>query len=69
MANDRDYHVTVCASCGKASCWHAIFPCDNYLTANTMDVLASELRKAKREHEDYYSVAALTNTCGAVRYA
>lgn len=31
----RDYYVTVCAECLRASCWHDAFPCEKSRTART----------------------------------
>jgi hypothetical protein len=64
----RDYWVTVCAECRRASCWHAEFPCEKYKTANVERVRASVLREANREHPSQFSVRKLREVCGEVEY-
>ena len=64
----RDYLVTVCDACGRACCWHGLFYCEDYQTAGTKDVPASQLRKLKAEHSSYYSVRELMRVCGGVNY-
>lgn len=68
MKSQRDYWVTVCDHCLRASCWHGLFFCDDYTDAGTVEKKASELRKLKKEHSSYFSVKALTEHCGGVRY-
>jgi hypothetical protein len=59
-----DYYVTVCDKCLKASCWHGIFFCQDYQTAGTQEVLASELRKLDVEHPYYFSKKEILRVCG-----
>lgn len=65
----KDYHVTVCAACRCASCWHGDALCQASRSADTTEVLASELRRERREHPSYFSVARIREVCGVVRYA
>jgi hypothetical protein len=72
MAKRRDYFVTVCDRCLKASCWHGIFMCESSRDAGTREILASELRKMRtdtHEHPSYFAVAGLMRICGSVRWA
>lgn len=63
-----DYYVTVCSVCRCASCWHGEFMCQQAQEAGTVDVLASRLRQENREHLDNFSIARLSEVCGAVRH-
>lgn len=47
--------ITVCDNCLTASCWHGEFMCWETGSAGSVDVPASQLDKAKREHPDNYS--------------
>ncbi len=47
--------VTVCAACLRAACWHYIFICDDYRTANIVDETIGELRKLDLEHSSYWA--------------
>ena len=67
-ARRRDYLVTVCDACQRACCWHGLFYCEDYQTAGTKDVPASQLRKLKAEHSSYYSARELMRVCGGVTY-
>ena len=66
MADEQttDRMVTVCDKCLQASCWHGIFMCDEARYAGTVEKPVSELRRLKREHPSYYSVAAVRRVCG-----
>ena len=55
----RDYLVTVCAECSRASCWHGEFYCEHYKGAGTKRILASTLRRMKLENQSHYSKANL----------
>lgn len=65
----KDYYVTVCSVCRCASCWHGEFRCDASRGAGTVEVLASELLREKREHRSHFSIGKLREVCGGVRYA
>lgn len=52
---EKDYLVTVCDRCLRASCWHYTFPCDQARSAGTKRVRASELRVLDLEHPSNYS--------------
>lgn len=67
MGEERDYLVTVCSACRRASCWHDSFPCANATTASTVDVLASKLREEDREHPSHFSRERLIAVCGQVK--
>jgi hypothetical protein len=67
-AKRRDYWVEVCDSCRKASCWHGLFFCDDYMVAGTVRVKASVLRREKREHTSLFSQKTLKERCGQVEY-
>lgn len=47
--------VTVCDSCLRASCWKAIFFCDDWQTAGTVEKSVDELKALDREHPDWWS--------------
>lgn len=64
-----DYYVTVCSVCCCASCWHGEYMCKDTRGAETIEALASALHQEAREHPDNFSIAKLTEVCGAVRYA
>jgi len=63
----KDYWVTVCDSCRRASCWHGVEYCEQYETAGTVDVLASDLRKESNEHPSYFSRKEIVRVCGGVK--
>lgn len=63
---DRDYYVTVCASCLTAACWHGEVMCDASHDAGSTKKLASELRRLNREHSGHYSPEKLTQVCGPI---
>lgn len=65
----NDYLVTVCARCLRASCWHDEFPCDAARGAGTVDLRASDLRRAALEHQSHFSRKTLLLICGQVREA
>lgn len=65
----RDYFVTVCSECLRASCWHGEDLCDKSRNAGTVDRLASALDALHHEHPDHYSIAKLLKVCGTVRMA
>lgn len=67
-ASPRDYIVTVCSECLRASCWHWEFPCDKGQTAVTVMRRASQLRELNREHPDNYSPEKLMKVCGGVTW-
>ena len=67
MTQRRDYLVTVCDVCMRASCWHGLFICDGGQDAGTRDIASSELRKLKAEHPSYFTKAELMRVCGHVR--
>ena len=46
--------VTVCDKCLRACCWQGILMCDDGLTASTIDLPISELKRLSREHPDYW---------------
>lgn len=62
----KDYLVTICDACLRASCWHGIFFCDAAAAAGTRDIPAKELRKLYAEHPSYYTRMALMRVCGTV---
>jgi hypothetical protein len=68
MADKRDYMVTVCKECLRASCWHWEFPCDKAQTADLVERKASDLAKLDKEHADHYSPEKLLEVCGSVRW-
>jgi len=51
----RERLITVCDACLRASCWHMVFPCEDYRTAGTAQKTTRELRKLNLEHPSYYS--------------
>jgi hypothetical protein len=53
-ATDLDDKVTVCESCLQASCWQAIFCCDNYKNADITQRSRRELMRLDREHPSYW---------------
>lgn len=55
MSDDR--LVTVCASCGCASCWQGKFYCQEARTADTKRVPVGELRELGLEHPSYWREA------------
>jgi hypothetical protein len=59
-----DVMITVCAECRRASCWHAIFFCENARTADIVDVPRSVLLAEKREHPSYLSDEHLKKVYG-----
>lgn len=59
----KDYYVTVCGACLRASCWHGDDLCDESRNAGTVIERASILRKEGREHSDNYSVKKLIDVC------
>ena len=63
----RDYLVTVCDACLRASCWHYDFPCDRVVEAGTREIPASELRKLGKEHESHFSREMIVRVRGSVR--
>lgn len=66
-AKRRDYLVTVCDACSRASCWHGEFMCEDAAGAGTKDVLASELRTLKAEHSSHFTRKELMRVCGYVK--
>ena len=64
----RQRLITVCDACLRASCWHGIFFCDNYMTAGTTKKTSRELRKLNLEHPDYYSKKEVERHCGGSEY-
>jgi len=65
----RERLITVCDACLCASCWHMVFPCQDYQTAGTTKKTATELRKLKREHPSYYSRKEVERVCGSTEWA
>lgn len=63
----KDYWVTVCDKCLRASCWHGEFVCDESHVAGTAEKKASELKKLNREHPSWFSAKRLLEGCGEVR--
>ena len=63
-AREKDYWVTVCAACKKAYCWHCEFVCEDYKTAGTKTMLASELDAIGLEHPSNYSVETIEKITG-----
>lgn len=64
----RDYLVTVCRACGRASCWHGELFCHEAEHAGTMEVAASKLRTDALEHRSHFSIAKIKAVCGSVTY-
>jgi len=62
----RDYWVTVCDKCLRASCWHFDLPCADYRNAGTVRKLASELRTMNLESHSHYSRKTIRKECGVV---
>jgi len=52
-AKATDYLVTVCSACKRASCWQAIFFCDDFFEAGTVQMYKSELLLLGLENESY----------------
>lgn len=52
MADTR--RITVCAACLQASCWQAVFMCQQSGSANITTRTEDELRTLGREHPDYW---------------
>lgn len=50
----NDLLITVCADCGRASCWQGLFFCDNARMAGVHDMSVKELRRMDLEHSDYW---------------
>jgi hypothetical protein len=50
----RERTITVCASCKRASCWQGEFYCDEYKTADIINLPLSKLKKMKLEHPCYW---------------
>lgn len=50
-----NFMVTVCDACLMACCWHGEFMCDKAGGAGTKDLPVAELRRLRRESEDYWS--------------
>ncbi len=46
--------ITVCGSCLRASCWQGEFYCDNFKTANIVDLPVKRLRRLALESPDYW---------------
>lgn len=68
IAATRDYYVTVCSACRRASCWHGERLCEDSRNAGTVEVSASVLRTEQREHPSYFADRRLRKVCGSVRY-
>ncbi len=53
-----DRKITVCDACLTAACWLAIFPCEKYRGAGTMEKTVQELHDLNvqypREHHSYW---------------
>ena len=64
MTEKRDWLVTVCDMCKRASCWHGEFMCSHSPGAGTEELLASELDKLGKENPERYSVDKLTRIQG-----
>lgn len=62
----KDYFVTVCSACSRASCWHGNFMCDSAKSAGTVDLQASKLRRLNREHPSHFSRGRLKEVCGSI---
>lgn len=54
-STDDNRLVTVCEACLTATCWHNIFPCEDFITAGLKKLPIRELRALNREHERYWS--------------
>lgn len=52
--------VTVCAECLCASCWLAIFMCENSDIADIKTMTVAELRGLGREHPSYWELPGAT---------
>lgn len=50
--DDNDM-IPVCANCLRASCWQAIFVCDQYQTADVIYKRRGDLAKRGLEHPSY----------------
>ena len=46
--------ITVCDHCLTASCWQAIFMCNESRNAGTLKKSVTELKKLKLEHPSYW---------------
>lgn len=57
--SDDDRLVTVCSACKQASCWQALFYCDKYLTAGTVDLPVRRLKELGLENPCYWSIPHL----------
>lgn len=53
--NGNNRLVQVCASCGRASCWHYEFPCDEAMESSTKLMTVADLRDLKLENSHHYS--------------
>lgn len=49
-----DRKVTVCDNCLMASCWLAIFICEKYRSAGTVDKTVGELHDLALENPEYW---------------
>lgn len=48
--------ITVCDRCFRASCWHGVWMCDEYLTGGTVDKPMSELIELDLEHPNHWEI-------------
>ncbi len=46
--------VTVCSKCLCASCWQAVFFCDDYWYASTVEKTVAELQELSLESPHYW---------------
>lgn len=53
MSQDSDPLITVCSACKRASCWQAVFFCDDFFEAGTVEMYKSELLLLGLEDESY----------------
>lgn len=56
--------VLVCDKCLRASCWYGEFMCEEAGGAGLQIVTVADLRKLKREHEEYWSDKKLIQIYG-----
>lgn len=53
--------ITVCAACLRASCWQGKFYCEDYKTADTVEMSPQALQLLGRECSSYWVVC---DSCG-----
>lgn len=58
--------VQVCTECGRASCWHGDFLCNESKSAGIELKTAKELDKNNLENKDHYSLEMIKRVFGEI---